>query len=167
LNYAEAPYGVGYTKLEAHIKIPEGAHLAVHDIIAFYDYEEGLAYAKEVNRPILIDFTGWACVNCRKMEERVWSDPKILNMLKNDFVLISLYVDDKNKLPKEEQYTSEITGKKIRTIGDKWMEFQKDNYATAAQPLYVIKDKNGNDIGKPIAYTPEIDLYKVWLRKGL
>jgi thiol:disulfide interchange protein DsbD len=167
LNYAEAPYGVGYTKLEAHIEIPEGAHLAVHDIIAFHDYEEGLAYAKEVNKPILVDFTGWACVNCRKMEERVWSDPKILNMLKNDFVLISLYVDDKNKLPKEDQYTSEMTGKKVRTIGDKWMEFQKDNYETAAQPLYVIKDKNGKDISQPIAYTPEIDLYEAWLRKGL
>jgi thiol:disulfide interchange protein len=167
LNYAEAPYGVGYTKLDANLDIPEGAHLAVHDIIAFHDYEEGLAYAKEVNKPILVDFTGWACVNCRKMEERVWSEPAILNMLKNDFVLISLYVDDKNKLPKEQQYISEVTGKKVRTIGDKWMEFQKNNYKVAAQPLYVIKDKDGNDIGLPIAYTPEVDLYEAWLRKGL
>ncbi|QJP34895.1 DUF255 domain-containing protein [Nonlabens sp. Ci31] len=167
LNYAEAPYGVGYTKLDANLEIPEGAHLAVHDIIAFHDYEEGLAYAKEVNKPILLDFTGWACVNCRKMEERVWSEPAILNMLKNDFVLISLYVDDKNKLPKEQQYVSEVTGKKVRTIGDKWMEFQKNNYQVAAQPLYVIKDKDGNDIGQPISYTPEVDLYEAWLRKGL
>jgi thiol:disulfide interchange protein len=167
LNYAEAPYGVGYTKLDANLEIPEGAHLAVHDIIAFHDYEEGLAYAKEVNKPILIDFTGWACVNCRKMEERVWSEPAILNMLKNDFVLISLYVDDKNKLPKEQQYISEVTGKKVRTIGDKWMEFQKNNYEVAAQPFYVIKDKDGNDIVSPIAYTPEVDLYEAWLRKGL
>jgi thiol:disulfide interchange protein len=167
LNYAEAPYGVGYTKLDANLDIPQGAHLAVHDIIAFHDYEEGLAYAKEVNKPILVDFTGWACVNCRKMEERVWSEPAILNMLKNDFVLISLYVDDKNKLPKEQQYISEVTGKKVRTIGDKWMEFQKNNYKVAAQPLYVIKDKDGNDIGLPIAYTPEVDLYEAWLRKGL
>lgn len=167
LNYAEAPYGVGYTKLDANLDIPEGAHLAVHDIIAFHDYEEGLAYAKEVNKPILVDFTGWACVNCRKMEERVWSEPAILNMLKNDFVLISLYVDDKNKLHKEQQYISEVTGKKVRTIGDKWMEFQKNNYKVAAQPLYVIKDKDGNDIGLPIAYTPEVDLYEAWLRMGL
>ncbi|AUC79524.1 thiol:disulfide interchange protein [Nonlabens sp. MB-3u-79] len=167
LNYAEAPYGVGYTKLDTNLDIPEGAHLAVHDIIAFHDYEEGLAYAKEVNKPILVDFTGWACVNCRKMEERVWSEPAILNMLKNDFVLISLYVDDKNKLPKEQQYISEVTGKKVRTIGDKWMEFQKNNYKVAAQPFYVIKDKYGNDIGLPIAYTPEVDLYEAWLRKGL
>jgi hypothetical protein len=97
----------------------------------------------------------------------VWSEPAILNMLKNDFVLISLYVDDKNKLPKEQQYISEVTGKKVRTIGDKWMEFQKNNYKVAAQPLYVIKDKDGNDIGLPIAYTPEVDLYEAWLRKGL
>ncbi|MEN8816191.1 MAG: cytochrome c biogenesis protein CcdA [Nonlabens sp.] len=167
LNYAEAPYGVGYTKLDANIQIPEGAHLAVHDIIAFHDYEEGLAYAKEVNKPILVDFTGWACVNCRKMEERVWSDPAILHMLKNDFVLISLYVDDKNKLPKEEQYVSEDTGKKVRTIGDKWMAFQKNNYEALAQPLYVIKDSDGNDVGKPIDYTPNIKEYEAWLRKGL
>lgn len=167
LNYAEAPYGVGYTKLEANIEVPEGAHLAVHDIIAFHDYEEGLAYSKKVNKPILVDFTGWACVNCRKMEERVWSDPSILYMLKNDFVLISLYVDDKNKLSEEEQYISEVTGKKVRTIGDKWMEFQKNNYETAAQPLYVLKDKDGNDIDKPIAYTPDIEEYAAWLKKGL
>lgn len=167
LNYAESPYGVGYTKLEANVEVPKGGHLAVHDIIAFHDYETGLAYAKTVNKPILVDFTGWACVNCRKMEERVWSEPAILNMLRNDYVLISLYVDDKNKLPKEEQYISEVTGKKVRTIGDKWMEFQKDNYEIAAQPLYVIKDKDGNDIGKPIAYTPEVEIYEAWLKKGL
>lgn len=167
LNYAEAPYGVGYTKMEANTDIPEGAYLAVHDIISFHDYEEGLAYAQEVNKPILIDFTGWACVNCRKMEERVWSDPTVLNMLKNDFVLISLYVDDKNKLPEEEQYISKDTGKKVRTIGDKWMEFQKNNYEALAQPLYIIKDVNGNDIGEPIDYTPDIKEYAAWLRKGL
>ncbi|PPK93255.1 thiol:disulfide interchange protein DsbD [Nonlabens xylanidelens] len=167
LNYAESPYGVGYTKLETNEEVPEGAHLAVHDIIAFHDYNEGLAYSKKVNKPILVDFTGWACVNCRKMEERVWSDPLILNMLKNDFILISLYVDDKNKLPEEEQYISEITGKKVRTIGDKWMEFQKNNYETAAQPLYVLKDKDGNDIDKPIAYTPDVEEYAAWLKKGL
>jgi thiol:disulfide interchange protein DsbD len=167
LNYAESPYGVGYTKIESKEVLPDGAHLAVHDIVAFHDYEDGLAYAKEVNKPILIDFTGWACVNCRKMEERVWSDPAVLQLLKNEFVLISLYVDDKNKLPKEDQYLSPVTGKKVRTIGDKWMEFQKDNYSTAAQPLYVIKNTDGEDIVKPIAYTPEIDVYEAWLRSGL
>ncbi|WP_292892109.1 cytochrome c biogenesis protein CcdA [Nonlabens sp.] len=167
LNYAEAPYGVGYTKLEANLELPEGAHLTVHDITAFHDYDQGRAYAQKVNKPILLDFTGWACVNCRKMEERVWSEPAILTMLKTDFVLISLYVDDKNKLPKEQQYRSEVTGKKVRTIGDKWMEFQKKNYQVAAQPLYVIKDKDGNDRGQPIAYTPEADRYEAWLRKGL
>lgn len=167
LNYAESPYGVGYTKIETNAVLPKGAHLAVHDIVAFHDYQDGLAYAKEVNKPILIDFTGWACVNCRKMEERVWSDPAVLQLLKNEFVLISLYVDDKNKLPKEDQYVSPVTGKKVRTIGDKWMEFQKDNYSTAAQPLYVIKNTNGEDVVTPIAYTPEIEVYEAWLRSGL
>jgi len=167
LNYAESPYGVGYTKLELNKEVPEGAHLAVHDIIAFNDYDKGLAYAQKVDKPILVDFTGWACVNCRKMEERVWSEPRILNMLKNDFVLISLYVDDRNKLPENEQYVSKETGKKVRTIGDKWMEFQRNNYETAAQPLYVIKDSKGNDVGEPIDYTPEVDIYEAWLRKGI
>ncbi|WP_124980046.1 protein-disulfide reductase DsbD family protein [Nonlabens xiamenensis] len=163
LNYAESPYGVGYSKVELKEELPEGAHLAVHDIISFHDYEEGMAYAKEVGKPVLLDFTGWACVNCRKMEERVWSDPRILPILKNDVVLISLYVDDANKLPEDQQYESDIIDGKVRTIGDKWYELQKKEYNNAAQPYYAILDQNGNKVGEPVGYTPDIEEYLEWL----
>ncbi|WP_405369184.1 protein-disulfide reductase DsbD family protein [Nonlabens sp. Asnod2-A12] len=169
LNYAESPRGVGYRELDPNLILPEGAHLTVHDIIAFDDYELGVSYAKKVGKPVLLDFTGWACVNCRKMEERVWSDPRVLTMLKEEYVLISLYVDDANNLPLNEQYESEILDGKVRTIGDKWYEFQKREYSIAAQPYYAILDKNGNKLEdhNPIDYTPNIEEYAAWLKKGL
>ena len=169
LNYAESPYGVGYKKLTEVTEIPEHAHLGVHDIITFDDYDEGLAYAKQVNKPVLVDFTGYACVNCRKMEERVWSDSRILPILKNDFVMISLYVDDQNKLPKEEQYESEVLGGKVRTIGDKWYELQKKQFKNAAQPYYVKLNADGTQIGMPdpVGYTPDINEYRDWLKEGI
>ncbi|MDA9342282.1 thioredoxin family protein, partial [Flavobacteriaceae bacterium] len=144
LNYSEAPYGVGYTKLNnggglsSEGKLPNGSELGPHDIIAFNDYENGLAYAKKVGKPVLIDFTGYACVNCRKMEERVWASPHILGILNRDIVLISLYVDDKRMLPDSERYTSETTGKRIKSIGNKWSDFQIKNYQANAQPYYVL-----------------------------
>ncbi len=172
LNYSEAPYGVGFTKLSNGINssestLPDGAELGPHDIIAFNDYERGLAYAKKVNKPILLDFTGYACVNCRKMEERVWASPHILGTLNNDIVLISLYVDDKRSLPKGEQYTSETTGKRIKSIGNKWSDFQIKNYQANAQPYYVLMDLNEKNLIDPIGYTPDIDEYKEWLQKGI
>jgi len=95
---------------------------------SFTNFEEGLAEAKKVNKPILIDFTGWACVNCRKMEENVWSEPKIKQILDNEVVLISLYVDDRKALPTKEQFVFQYPGtsntKKIKTIGNKWATFQ-------------------------------------------
>ncbi len=173
MHYSESPYGVGFTKLGGGIStshqegLPEGAELGPHDIIAFTDYFEGLAYAKKVNKPILIDFTGFACVNCRKMEERVWADPHILDILKNKVVLISLYVDDKRPLPEEEQYVSTVTGKKIRYIGNKWSEFQTQRYKANAQPYYVLIDLNENNLNDPIGYTPDIETYKKWLLDGI
>ncbi|MCV6631304.1 MAG: thioredoxin family protein, partial [Flavobacteriaceae bacterium] len=111
-HYSESPYGVGYTNNSgggsSHQEIPEGAHLmAPHNIVAFNDYDKGLAYAKKVGKPVMIDFTGHACVNCRKMEQNVWVKPKVLNILKNEVVLISLYVDDKRKLDKDEVIPSQ------------------------------------------------------------
>ena len=95
LDYSESPYGVGNAKgggsSASHAELPEGAHLlAPHDILAFNDYDQGLAYAKKVGKPVMLDFTGWACVNCRKMEQNVWVKPEVLLQLKNDVVLISL-----------------------------------------------------------------------------
>ncbi|MCM5662663.1 protein-disulfide reductase DsbD family protein [Galbibacter mesophilus] len=172
INYSESPYGVGYTKntvgaISETSQIPEGAHLGPIDIIAFKDYETGLAYAKKVKKPVLLDFTGYACVNCRKMEERVWSDPKILALLKNEVVLISLYVDDKRKLPEDEQVVSEITGKKLKYIGQKWSEFQTLRYKANAQPFYVLMNLNEENLIAPIGYTPAIDEYLAWLREGI
>ena len=170
MHYSESPYGVGFTKLgsgASHKEIPEGAHLGPHDIISFNDYDKGIAYAKKIGLPVMLDFTGHACVNCRKMEERVWSDPKVLQVLNNKIVLISLYVDDKRKLPKDEQYTSEITGKKVTTIGKKWSEFQIKKYKANAQPYYVLLDHNGNNLNEHTAYNPDIEEYLAWLNEGV
>lgn len=173
LNYSEAPYGVGYTKLNnggglsSEGKLPNGSELGPHDIIAFNDYENGLAYAKKVGKPVLIDFTGYACVNCRKMEERVWASPHILGILNRDIVLISLYVDDKRMLPDSEQYTSETTGKRIKSIGNKWSDFQIKNYQANAQPYYVLMSLEEENLNTPIGYTPDIEEYKKWLKEGI
>ncbi len=170
MNYSESPYGVGYTKLGGAIsneRLPEGAHLGPHDIIAFKDYETGLAYAKKVDKPVMIDFTGHACVNCRKMEERVWSDPSVLNILKNDVVLISLYVDDKRKLPEGENTISELTGEKLKYIGQKWSDFQTVKYKANAQPFYVLMDLDESNLIPPIGYTPGIEEYFDWLKEGI
>ena len=172
MHYSESYYGVGYTKLSdagmgGQIEIPQDAHLGPHDIISFLDYEEGMAYAKKVNKPVMIDFTGHACVNCRKMEERVWSDSRVLQVLKNDIVLISLYVDDKRSLPVEEHYTSTIDGKKVTTIGKKWSEFQINKYKANAQPYYVLLDHNGDNLNEYSAYNPDADDYLSWLKEGI
>ena len=172
MHYSESSYGVGYTKLGdsgniSEAIIPDGAHLGPHDIIAFLDYEEGMAYAKKVNKPVMLDFTGHACVNCRKMEERVWSDSRILPILKSEIVLISLYVDDKRKLPENEQYTSEISGKKVTSIGKKWSEFQIEKYKANAQPYYVLLDHQGNNLNPYSAYNPDTDEYLAWLKEGI
>jgi len=167
LTYAESIYGVGYSKTEMREELPEGAHLAVHDIIAFHDYEIGMEYAKEVNKPVLLDFTGWACVNCRKMEERVWGEPDVVNMLKNEFVLISLYVDERKMLEKEDQYVSTKTGKKIRTVGNKWSDLQITKYEVNAQPYYAILNTEGEDLVVPVGYTPDVNEYSSWLQSGI
>ena len=173
MQYSESPYGVGYTKSSGGggsadaTEFPKGAHLGPQDIIAFKDYETGVAYAKKVGKPILLDFTGFACVNCRKMEERVWSEPHILELLKNDIVLISLYVDDKRPLPDGEVITSEISGKKLRYVGQKWSEFQILRYKANAQPFYVLMDHEENDLIEPVGYMPDIDQYYNWLQKGV
>lgn len=172
-EYSESSYGVGFSKLGGvatsdHSEIPDGAHLLPpHDILAFNDYEKGLAYAKKIGKPIMLDFTGWACVNCRKMEQNVWPKGNILPILKNDLVLISLYVDDKRQLPKDQKYTSEETGKKIKTIGNKWSDFQIKRYHANAQPFYVLIDLNEKNLMDPVGYTPDAQEYEAWLKEGI
>ncbi len=139
-----------------------------HGLNCFNDYEAGLEYAKSVNKPILLDFTGWGCVNCRKMEENVWVDPGTHKRLSEEFVLISLYVDAREKLPESEQHVSKDTGQKIKTIGHKWSEFQTVNFKANAQPFYVIV---GHDDLIPLietrAFNLDIDAYNTWLDSGL
>ena len=170
-NYSESPYGVGFTKLGGGVssleELPEGAEYGPHDIIAFTDYDTGMAYAKKIGKPVFLDFTGKACVNCRKMEEKVWSEKKILKKLKNDIVLISLYVDYREALPKSEQYVSKVTGKKVKTVGNKWSDFQMKKYKTNAQPYYVILNNEGDNLSEPVGYTPDADEYDVWLKSGI
>lgn len=174
LDYSESPYGVGNSKgggvvSEDHQDLPDGAHLlAPHQILAFNDYEKGLAYAKSVNKPVMLDFTGWACVNCRKMEQNVWVKDKVLNILKNDIVLISLYVDDKRPLPEGEILESKLRpGKKLKYIGQKWSEFQTIRYKTNTQPFYVLMDVNEENLIEPVGYTPNVDEYYNWLTLGI
>ncbi len=170
-SHSESPFGVGYTNSTVSTSegslLPEGASYGPHKIISFKDYETGLAYAKKVNKTAMIDFTGVTCQNCRKMEERVWVDPTILNILNQDIVLISLYADDSKKLPKAEQYVSDITGNRIQTYGQKWLEFQQTTYGTNAQPYYVLVDHDGSSLNKPVAYTPNIAEYEAWLKDGI
>jgi thiol:disulfide interchange protein DsbD len=172
-HYAESPYGVGFSKLgegtTSNVVIPEGAHLmAPHDILSFNDYDKGLAYAREVNKPVMIDFTGKACVNCRKMEQNVWVKDDVLKIIKNDIVLISLYVDDKRPLPENEVVDSKLKpGKKLRFIGQKWSELETIKYGTNAQPFYVLMDLDENNLIDPVGYTPNVQEYLTWLKSGV
>lgn len=173
LDYSESPYGVGNSRTggggAAHVDIPEGAHLlAPHDILAFNDYETGLAYAKKVNKPVMLDFTGWACVNCRKMEQNVWPKPEVLSKLKNDVVLISLYVDEQIDFPEGEAPDSKLRpGKKLRNIGQKWSEFQTIRYKTNTQPYYVLMGHDEENLNEPAGYTPDAEEYNAWLKEGI
>lgn len=173
-DYSESPYGVGASKggsalTASHEDLPDGAHLlAPHDILAFNDYDKGLAYAKKVGKPVMLDFTGWACVNCRKMEQNVWPDPKVLALLKNDVVLISLYVDDKRELAENEVAASKLRpGKQLKYIGQKWSELQTIKYKANSQPFYVLMDHNEENLTVPVAYTPDIEEFQNWLKVGI
>ncbi|KAF2516729.1 protein-disulfide reductase DsbD family protein [Flavobacterium foetidum] len=170
MQYSESPNGLGVSgnsELKITGSLPEGAEHGPQNIITFHDYDKGMEYAKKQGKPVLLDFTGYACVNCRKMEELVWSDPKVLGVLNNDVVLISLYVDDKKELPEREQYVSETTGKKIKTIGNKWSDLQIKTYKANAQPFYVIVDHNSNSLTETSAYNPDITEYYNWLQSGI
>ena len=135
----------------------------------YKDFDQGLAAAKLQNKPILLDFTGWACVNCRKMEENVWSDPAIYSLLKNEYVLISLYVDENEKeLPKEAQFTflkDNGKTKEIKTIGDKWTTFQVINFKNASRPYYILMTPELEILNSPQQYSA-VKNYQKWLEKG-
>jgi thiol:disulfide interchange protein DsbD len=134
------------------------------------DYEQALQIAKQQNKPLLIDFTGWACVNCRRMEENVWTDSKVNKLMKNGFIIVSLYVDERKKLPAVQQvtYTTKTGAKKrIITVGDKWATFQSENFDAVAQPQYAIISPDEKILTRTKSYTPNADEFAEWLQCGL
>ncbi|MFM1794612.1 MAG: hypothetical protein RL642_997, partial [Bacteroidota bacterium] len=133
------------------------------------DYEEALQLAKKLNKPLLIDFTGWACVNCRKMEENVWTKPEVQALMEK-YILVSLYVDDKATLPIEQQqvYTTKSGAKvNINTVGTKWSLFQTENFNASSQPWYVALSPNEQLLTAPVGYVPNAAEYAAWLKCGL
>jgi len=140
-----------------------------HVVEAKYkDYDEGMAAAKAMGKPVMVDFTGFGCVNCRKMEAAVWTDPQVASKLENDYVLISLFVDDKTPLAKHIEVTEENGQKRtLRTVGDKWSYLQRSKFGANAQPFYVTLDNEGNPLGPSAVYKEDIDLYMKFLNTGL
>jgi thiol:disulfide interchange protein DsbD len=140
------------------------------DLNCYKDLEEGIAAAKLENKPILLDFTGWACVNCRKMEEQVWSTTDVYDILSKDYVIISLYVDDKKELSEDQKFQylrANGTVKTIETIGDKWGTLQTLNFQNNSQPYYVVVNHNMELLNVTNAYEPDSDAYFEWLKIGL
>jgi len=147
-------------------KYSEFLHMP-HGLSGYFDYEQGLACARAQNKPLFVDFTGHGCVNCREMEANVWSDPRVLERLKNNFVLVALYVDDKTELPEEDWITSAYDGKVKKTIGKKYANFQIERYGVNAQPYYVLLDKNENLLIKPKARDLNPDNFVEFLDQAL
>lgn len=154
------------------MEIVEGMEKGPQGIMAFKDYDKALAYAKKVNKPLFLDFTGWGCVNCRKMENSVWGQPGIIEHLRNDVVIVSLYVDERTELPKKEQKTIQVNGQdfSVVTIGNKWTAKQIEEYKTASQPYYILQTPEGKDI--PVGSADyqnhgDPEVFKKWLEKGL
>jgi thioredoxin-related protein len=148
-------------KYSSFLKLP-------HGIQGFFDYKDAVAYAKKVNKPIFIDFTGHGCVNCRKMEASVWSDPEVLKRMKNDYVVVALYVDDKTELPKNEWFTSKDDGLEKTTLGDQNLDFEITKFNANAQPYYCLI--NPNDDAKPMveprAFDQDIQKFVSFLDAG-
>ena len=133
----------------------------------FHDYEEGMAYAKRHHMPVMLDFTGYGCVNCRKMEAAVWTDHQVAEIMNEKYVLITLYVDDKT--PLQEQITVEENGQKrtLRTVGDKWSYLQRSKFGANAQPFYVLVDNAGHPLTQSYSYNEDVAAYVRFLQQGL
>jgi thiol:disulfide interchange protein DsbD len=173
MQYSESPYGVGNSQGGSAISYHEedGQHLGPQGILVFHDYDIGMNFAKKINKPVVLDFTGHACVNCRKMEEQVWSAENVKSILANDVVLISLYVDERIDLPKQDQYETTMAGKtkKVKTTGDKWMVLQANSYGTNSQPYYVFLNHDEEQLVENANYQDygTVDLFSDWLNRGL
>ena len=173
VEYSDSPLGVGGGGVASSSDSgPDGTVRGPQNLWVFHDYDEALAYAKEVNKPLFVDFTGINCVNCRKMEQKVWGEDGIIESLKNDVVIVSLHVDERKALPKKEQGEFKVAGRKmsVRTTGDKWKLMQIKRYKILAQPYYVMQDPNGNDLSNGSAdfeHTSDPKDFKKWLDAGI
>jgi thiol:disulfide interchange protein len=147
-------------------KYSDRLHLP-HGLEGYFDFEQGMACAKELNKPVFIDFTGHGCVNCREMEANVWSDPKVLQLLRDEFVIIALYVDDKSRLPEEDWVVSTHDGKMKKTIGKKYADFQISRFNVNAQPYYVLMDTNENILIPPRSYDLNVNAFIDFLNNGI
>jgi thiol:disulfide interchange protein DsbD len=163
--------GASVQSAETSILCSEPKHDDIFDmplgLIGYFDYKQGLACAKEQKKPVLIDFKGHACANCKRMEAKVWTDPEILRRLRDNFVIIVLYVDDRTQLLENEWIVSAIDGKQKKTIGKINEDLEISRYKTNALPLYVITDYEGNTLNKPMPTNLNVEEYKKWLDEGL
>ncbi len=175
LEYSESPHGFmnhpnNLIASQNNLALPEGAEINKHGIIHFKNnYEKALEYAKKVNKPLMVDFTGHACANCRKTEDFIWPYEEVKNILNNEVVLVSLYVDDKRSLPEDQYFEAEWYGRKrkITTIGDKYKYMQETIYNQSSQPLYVLLDHNENILTDVRGYHPDKQAYLLWLKIGI
>ena len=133
----------------------------------FNDYDAGMEYARQQGKPVMLDFTGYGCVNCRKMELAVWTDPRVSRLLNEDYVLITLYVDEKAKLPEPVRITEDGTERLLRTVGDKWSYLQRSKFGANAQPFYVLLDNEGRPLNHSYSYDEDVDKYVEFLEMGL
>lgn len=162
-NVESLPTSINGTKR----KYSEFLHIP-HNLPGFFDYEEALAYSKTVNKPLFLDFTGHGCVNCREMEAKVWSDPRVLKKLRDDYIVVSLYTDDKTALPEEEQFRSDVLKTQVNSVGLKFQHLQGERFKTLAQPYYVLLDTDGKElVSPPIGVEYNIEKYLAYLDKGL
>jgi cytochrome c biogenesis protein CcdA/thioredoxin-related protein len=161
-SYSEIPYGIHGQKPESDGEMPEGAHFE-HGLMVFKDFDLAKAYADQEGKPLMLDFTGHQCVNCRKMEANVWSVDKVHELMNNDFVVVSLYVDDKELLPASE--ISPYSGRELISVGDKWSDMQSVLYKKNTQPQYVALDKSGEIMNSDATYKSHKDpvLFEKWL----
>lgn len=164
--YSELPMGIGGEKANS-VELPEHAEYGPNQIPVFHDIEHAFDYAEKVNKPVMLDFTGDACANCRLVEDKIWIDSRIKEKLTNDVVLVSLYVDRFVDLPKEEQVFSPEKGRNLRTIGDKWSAFQIKHFKSNSQPLYIMIDREMNHYTKPIGSELNVEEYLKWIEDGV
>jgi thiol:disulfide interchange protein DsbD len=133
----------------------------------YTNFEEGMEAARRAGKPVMVDFTGWGCVNCREMESKVWIDSKVRKLMTEDYILISLYVDDKDPLPEKITVTENGQQRTLRTVGDKWSYLQRVKFGANAQPFYVLLDNEGKPLNGSYSHDEDVDKYVEFLQTGL